>query len=193
MFVSVGIQRLHRASPPFSVTCYLCLCLLAYNASTERLNPSLLPVTYVCVCWHTTPPQSVLTLPCYLLPMFVSVGIQRLHRASSPFPVTYVCVYWHTTPPQSVFTLPCYLLPMFVSVGIQRLQGASPPFSVTCYLCLCLLAYNASTERLNPSLLPVTYVCVCWHTTPPQSVLTLPCYLLPMFVSVGIQHLHRAS
>ena len=160
--------------------------LVAYDTSTERLHPSLLPVTYVCVYWHTTPPQSVLTLPCYLLPrclfpvaynasterlhpsllpvtyLFVSCGIQRLHRASSPFPVTcylYVCFLWHTTPPQSVSPLPCCLLPICVTSCIRHLHRASSPFAVTCYLCLCLLAYDTSTERLNPSLLPVTYMC----------------------------------
>ena len=158
--MSIGIQHLHRASPPFPVTCYLFLCLLAYNTSTECLHPSLLPICLFLVAYDTS--------------------TERLHP--SLLPVTYFCVYWHTTPPQSVLTLPCYLLP----------------------ICMFLVAYDTSTERLHPSLLPVTYLfvsswirhlhrasppfpvtcylCVCflWHTTPPQNVLTLPCYLLPI-------------
>ena len=66
-------------------------------------------------------------------------GTKSLNRASPSFPVTCLfCAQWYTIPHQSVSTLPY------------------------CLSLLCPLVHNPSTERLNTSLLPITFVPNGW-------------------------------
>ena len=113
----------------------MCLFPVAYNASTERLHPSLLPVTFV----------------------FVSCGIQHLHRASPPFCSLLLFVLLHVSLRQD------YQLAFFLSKSQLYSSNClvfcfSFPYKHPSYATLqSLLLFNHSKWSISFHLLHFTF------------------------------------